>query len=322
MTPPTAQATASTAPGRRAATLAVALLLALVGALLPAPAQAQSTWTPADQATIRPGAELLSQSGQCTANFVFTDGNDVLIGSAAHCTGIGGATDTDGCQAGSLPLGSPIEIEGAQYPGSLAYSSWLTMGQRGERDANTCAYNDFALIRVDSRDHARVNPTIPHWGGPVALGSTSTTMERVYSYGNSSLRAGLELLKPKTGYSLGQGGGGWTHTVYTATPGIPGDSGSAFLDSQGRALGTLSTLALAPVALSNGVSDLALALDYADRFSALSPRLATGTEPFNGDRLPVGGIGVLGQGTSTVGAPSVSVEVGYRVLGREGTIRF
>ncbi len=226
----------------------MALLLALVGVLLPAPAQAQSTWTPADQATIRPGVQLISESGQCTANFVFTDGTDVLIGSAAHCTGLGAATDTDGCQAGSLPLGSPIEIEGAQHPGTLVYSSWLTMGQRGERDANACAFNDFALVRIDSRDHARVNPTVPHWGGPVALGSTSTTLERVYSYGNSSLAAGLELLKPKTGFSLGQGGGGWTHTVYTATPGIPGDSGSAFLDSQGRALGTLSTLALAPAA--------------------------------------------------------------------------
>ena len=37
--------------------------------------------------------------------------------------------------------------------------------------------------------------------------------------------------------------GGWSHDVYTVTPGIPGDSGSGFLDADGRAFGTLSTVA-------------------------------------------------------------------------------
>ena len=52
--------------------------------------------------------------------------------------------------------------------------------------------------------------------------------------------------------SLGREGGGWTHLVYTATPGIPGDSGSAFIDAQGRAFGVLSTLQIAPTVGSNG----------------------------------------------------------------------
>jgi hypothetical protein len=96
------------------------------------------------------------------------------------------------------------------------------MQQRGETDSNACAYNDFALLRLDARDHGKVNPTVPHWGGPVALGSSTAPGEEVYSYGNSSLRLGLDLLKPKSGLSLGQSGGGWTHTVYTVTPGVPG----------------------------------------------------------------------------------------------------
>jgi hypothetical protein len=52
-------------------------------------------------------------------------------------------------------------------------------------------------------------------------------------YGNSGLRLGITQLSPKSGVSLGTSGGGWTHPAYTVTPGIPGDSGSAFL-----ALGT------------------------------------------------------------------------------------
>ncbi|MEX1178562.1 MAG: serine protease [Nitriliruptor sp.] len=320
-------ATSTGAPSSRGATrlrttAALVALLALVGALLPQPTEAQTTWTAADDATIRPGVQLLSASGQCTANFVFTQGDDVLLGSAAHCTGLGAATDTDGCQAGSLPLGSPIEIEGAEHPGELAYSSWETMNQNREADPATCAFNDFALIRLDSRDHDRVNPTIPHWGGPTALGDETASLERVYSYGNSSLRAGLALLKPKTGLSLGSSAEGWTHTVYTATPGIPGDSGSAFLDADGRAVGVLSTLALAPAALSNGVSDLARSLAYANAHdTGQTIQLARGTQAFQGERLPIGGTDLSTQSTPD-DAPSAGVEIRYNILGHQGSLGF
>ena len=43
-------------------------------------------------------------------------------------------------------------------------------------------------------------------------------------------------------------GGGWSRTVYTVTPGIPGDSGSGFLNASGQAIGVLSTVAIAPYA--------------------------------------------------------------------------
>jgi hypothetical protein len=266
--------------------LLLAGLLALSFALTASPPAQASGWAPAAEATIRPGVQMVTDGAQCTANFVFTSGSDVLLGYAAHCAGLGGATDTNGCDAGSQPLGTPVRIEGAQHPGTLVYSSWETMQRRGESDANACNHNDFALVALDSRDHGRVNPTIPFWGGPEAIGTSTTALEAVYSYGNSSLRLGLDLLKPKEGYSLGQSGGGWTHTVYTATPGIPGDSGSAFLDAQGRAVGVLSTLAIAPLAGSNGVSDLALSLDYANRHAGVGAQLATGTEPFSGGLLP------------------------------------
>jgi hypothetical protein len=262
--------------------LTLAMALSSVAAA-PAPA---ASWAPADEATIRPGVQMVTDGAQCTANFVFTSGSDVLIGYAAHCAGLGGATDTNGCLAGSQPIGTSVDIEGAQHPGSLVYSSWETMQQRGESDPNVCGFNDFALVRIDPRDHDRVNPTVPFWGGPTALGSSTSPMETVYTYGNSSLRLGLELLKPKEGYSLGQSAGGWNHTVYTVTPGIPGDSGSAFLDSQGRAVGVLSTLAIAPLAASNGVSDLALGLDYANRYGNANATLVTGTEPFQPFLLP------------------------------------
>lgn len=235
--------------------------------------------------------QTVTDGGQCTANFVFTAGADVYLGQAAHCAGTGGQTETDGCLAGSLPLGTQVTVDGASQPGTLAYSSWLTMQQAGETDADACAHNDFALIRLDPADVASVNPTVPHWGGPTGVDSDGTTvLERVYSYGNSSLRGGITLLSPKAGTSLGSSGNGWTHNVYTVTPGIPGDSGSAFLDGQGRAVGVLSTLQIAPVPASNGVSDLSRMLAYArDHVPALADlAVVDGTRAFNGSQLPLG----------------------------------
>ena len=81
-------------------------------------------------------------------------------------------------------------------------------------------------------------------------------------------------------------GGGWSRTVYTVTPGIPGDSGSGFLNASGQAIGTLSTVAIAPTPLSNGVGDLSRELAYARAHSSFTGvQLVAGTEPFNGNLL-------------------------------------
>ncbi len=156
----------------------------------------------------------------------------------------------------------------------------------GETDPDTCQYNDFALIKLDPADYAKVNPTIPFWGGPTGLADTTATGDKVLSYGNSSLRLGIEALSPKEGVSLGATGGGWSHEVYTVTPGVPGDSGSAFIDREGRAFGVLSTLQLAPKPAANGVSDLSRALAYMESHGGPDVTLAQGTEPFTGPLLP------------------------------------
>jgi hypothetical protein len=257
--------------------------------LSPAGGGAAPTWAPASTATIHPGVQTLTEGAQCTANFVFTDGADVFIGQAAHCSGTGGSTETDGCTSGSLPIGTPVTVAGASQPGTLVYNSWITMQAQGETDPDTCAYNDFALVKLAPADAARVNPSIPHWGGPTALAATGTSAgARVYSYGNSSLRQGITLLSPKTGISLGDAGNGWSHNVFTVSPGVPGDSGGAFLDAGGRALGVLSTLQLAPLAGANGVGNLKHELDYLHAHTSIDAQLAPGTEPFNASKLPLG----------------------------------
>lgn len=256
------------------------LLALLAFALLLSPAAA-SAWAPASQASVHPGVQVFTQGAQCTANFVFQEGEDVYLGQAAHCAGTGGATETDGCESGSLPLGTPVEVTGASKPGTLAYSSWLTMQAQGEVDPNTCAFNDFALIRIDPTDIGKVNPSVPGFGGPTGLGGPGNAGSTVYSYGNSSLRAGLRQLSPKQGILVGSAGDGWSHEVVTVTPGVPGDSGSGFLSASGAAFGTLSTLQIAPLAGSNGVGNLAKELDYLRSHTTYAGmQLVAGTEPW------------------------------------------
>jgi hypothetical protein len=160
------------------------------------------------------------------------------------------------------------------------------MQQSGEKDADTCQYNDLALIRLDPADAGKVNPSIPFWGGPTGVADSVPATGKVESYGNSELRAGVAQLSPKQGVQLNQGSGGWNHQVYTVTPGIPGDSGSAFVDAQGRAFGVLSTVQLAPEPAANGVGDVSRELAWMRAHSSFSGvTLATGTVPFRGPLL-------------------------------------
>ena len=239
-----------------------------------------------DGAQIHPGVMTFTEgAGQCTSNFVFRDGSGTYLGQAAHCAGTGAATDTNGCEADSLPIGTPVEIDGASRPGSLAYSSWLTMQGKGETNQNACEYNDFALVRVHADDVGKVDPTVPRFGGPTAVGPSSGMLgDTVFSYQNSSLRLGVQQLRPKQGVVIQSAGNGWSRTVLTATPGVPGDSGSGFMDAQGRAIGTLSTLQVLPQPGTNGVADLRSELGYMRANSQFTDtQLVPGTRPFDGD---------------------------------------
>ncbi|MEO5651278.1 MAG: hypothetical protein ABIN79_06245 [Marmoricola sp.] len=273
---------------------AAAGLLATVGLVTAPAASAEPTWAPAATAAIHPGTMMYTDGAQCTGNFVYTDAaGNVYVGYAAHCAGKGEATDTNGCNVDSVPLGTRVtftndgNLASSGTPvghGTLAYSSWITEKKIGTTEANTCAYNDLALVKVDAADVSKVNPSVPFWGGPTGIDTNGTAAgDRVYTYGNSSLRAGLEPLSPHTGVSLGDDAadGGWTHPLYTVTPGVPGDSGSGFLSADGTAVGTLSTLGLAPLPASNNIGDMAKELAFAQAHSGITGlRLVLGTEPF------------------------------------------
>ena len=272
---------------------------------LTAGAGSASAWAPESSATIHPGvmtftnaSSFLGGASQCTANFVFTDASgNVYLGQAAHCSSTGEDTETNGCSTKSLPLGTKIYsgdivnggVNEGTLIGTLAYNSWLAMQKAGEKDPATCAYNDLALIKIAAGQVKNVNPTVPFWGGPNGLASSLAAQgSQVYTYGNSILRLGISVLSPKTGVSLGESeeSNGWSQQLYTVTPGIPGDSGSGFMDSSGNALGVLSTVEFAPTPASNGVGSLSKELAYANSATGLGLEVAKGTTAFKSVPVP------------------------------------
>ena len=99
----------------------------------------------------------------------------------------------------------------------------------------------------------------------------------VFHYGHGyGVAVGQGKVEAGLATNLYDDGYGWTGA------GAPGDSGSGFLDGDGRAFGTLSTVAVAPLAGSNGLGDLKRELRYAREHSGIAGlRLVRGTEPFS-----------------------------------------
>ena len=97
------------------------------------------------------------------------------------------------------------------------------MQAKGETNADTCAYNDLALVKLDPADVGERQPLGSRASAARrASAPSAASVDTVYSYGNSELRGGVTKLSPKQGVLVQNQGNGWSHNVYTVTPGHPG----------------------------------------------------------------------------------------------------
>lgn len=227
----------------------------------------------------------------------------VYVGMAAHCVGAASnsPTDTNGCTSGSLPLGTPVYFyQGVSGGSSLAgivslgngsggrrigagvlrYSSWLAMKRAHTTNAAACSYNDLALVEVASANLRQVNPTVPFFGGPTRLAPLPGTGAAIYTVGNSSLRGTERSTSGRVdAHSL------WSDLVKTSDPGVPGDSGSGYMNASGQAVGVLSTLdctgLLGLSCTENGIGSLALEVAFAHTHGLSTLTLTPGTSAFH-----------------------------------------
>ena len=162
------------------------------------------------------------------------------------------------------------------------------MQSLGEADPDTCAFNDLALVRIDPADVGKVNPSIPFWGGPTGVDPDGTVAgDKVLSFGNSELRGGVTALSPKEGASLGDDGGGWSHTGLHRDAGDPGRLGQRVPQPHGpgarRAVDRRDRAARGQQRRRRHRPRAA----YLTSNTSFAVTLANGTEPFRGPLLPV-----------------------------------
>ena len=162
--------------------LTVLLAIACAFAACLSAAGSASAWAPAASATIHPGVmtftggpSFLEGAGQCTANFVFTDASGTSTSVRRRTaprpakTPKPTAARPNRCRSArrSTPAtSSTAACRTARKIGTLAYNSWLAMQEAKEKDAETCAYNDLALIKIDAEPGRQSQPDRAVLGRP------------------------------------------------------------------------------------------------------------------------------------------------------------
>lgn len=163
---------------------------------------------------IRPGGWVQVSGSDCTLSFVLRDTQGRLyITTAAHCANLGArASLTHDALVAAAATPEPFGTVVATWPGGL----------------------DAALIRIDPEDYPKVNPTLIGWGGPTGLATGTIPV------GTETLHHGwgwVTWYEQQTRCRKGTLESGSGSTWWTEELGGGGDSGSAMMLADGRALG-------------------------------------------------------------------------------------
>ena len=174
---------------------------------------------------VRPGAVVQTEVGLCTLNFLFEapDG-ERFIGTAGHCIlGEGGPTG-DNVGEKTWPKGQGPEAKDStgHRIGEFAYAILQDP-------------KDFSLIRLDPGVSA--SPEMCDFGGPTGINDDIGAGTRTLEYWGNGIGIGSTVPARS---AIADGFPNADH-VYALGLALPGDSGSAVITDDGRAVGVLVT---------------------------------------------------------------------------------
>lgn len=174
---------------------------------------------------IQPGAPINMiadvgpvQIGGCTLAFLFEDPEGILyISTVGHCVGAVGS------RVGAATIGEF---------GTVTYRE------------NALRETDFALILIDADKYEHVSPAMRFFGGPTGIQDDYTPNQLTVHHGNGAGYSTTDATRNRIGkldFVKTEGFWGTEQHWYVAThPIIGGDSGSAILTGDGKALGWVS----------------------------------------------------------------------------------
>ena len=174
---------------------------------------------------IRPGGELHSDIGMCTLNFLFeAPDHERFIGTAGHCIlGEGPIADRAGEKLWPKGQGSVVKDGDGKRIGEFAYAVLQDP-------------KDFGLIRLDPGVES--NPEMCDFGGPNGINEDMSGDPTVLHYFGNGVGIG-QTLPARSAVALGLPN---PDHVFAAGLALPGDSGSAVISEDGRAVGVLVTV--------------------------------------------------------------------------------
>jgi hypothetical protein len=178
---------------------------------------------------VRPGGELRTELGQCTLNFLFvTPDGERYIGTAGHCIlGEGGGVAGEGAGEKTWARGQgPVakSADGKRF-GEFAYAVLQDP-------------KDFGLIRIDSG--IEPTPEMCNFAGPSGINDDLSGDPTVLHYFGNGIGIGTAL-PARSAVAMGLPN---ADHVYAAGLALPGDSGSAVVSDDGRAVGVLVTVGI------------------------------------------------------------------------------
>jgi len=207
---------------------------------------------------VRPGAVVETKVGLCTLNFLFTapDG-ERFIGTAGHCI-LGGdselAGDNGGEKTWAKGTGPEAKDSKGHRIGEFAYAVLQDP-------------KDFSLIRLDPGIQA--SPEMCDFGGPTGINNDISDGPRVLEYWGNGIGIGTAV-PARSAIALGFPN---ADHVYAAGLALPGDSGSAVITEDGRAVGVLVTVGVHGFGIDqNGIDAGTIGI------TRLAPQLARATQ--------------------------------------------
>lgn len=155
-------------------------------------ADAEHLPSPETSHGIGPGSRIFltrpDGMAMCTANFIWTDGADLYLGTAGHCVVPAGFTATHGAGADYDAALTDVSVcvsecdFGGQMSfllrGTLVHIGPATYGRQADAVTGNLFGNDFGLIRIPPALYAYVHTEMPVWGGP-SVGNTPASITGV-----------------------------------------------------------------------------------------------------------------------------------------------
>jgi len=174
---------------------------------------------------VRPGGVIHTDVGQCTTNFLFeTPDHERFIGTAGHCIlGDGPVADRAGEKLWAKGQGSVVKDGTGHRIGEFAYAVLQDP-------------KDFALIRLDQGVES--SPEMCNFGGPTGVNDDLTGDPTVLEYFGNGVGIG-QTLPARSAVAMGLPN---ADHVFALGLALPGDSGSAVISEDGRAVGVLVTV--------------------------------------------------------------------------------